>query len=66
MAHELKKTGNTRASDNSKTFLNRREYIKSSAAVAAIVVGSGIGVTDVTSGDGTGNAFSTGFGEYTQ
>ncbi|WP_336328794.1 hypothetical protein [Halovenus sp. HT40] len=65
MAHELEKTGKTEIGENSKRTLNRREYIKSSAVVATIVAGSGIGLTDVTSGDGTGNAFSTGFGEYT-
>lgn len=66
MAHELEKPGNVRASENSKQLLKRREYVKFGAAVAAIVAGSGIGLADVTSGDETGNTFSTGFGEYTQ
>lgn len=64
MAHELENTGKTGAGENGKNNLNRREYIKGSVAVAAIVAGSGLGSTAVRSADGTGEAFNTGFGEY--
>lgn len=66
MAHKLDNTGRTEATEYSKKLLNRREYIKTGAAFAAIVTGSGAALTDLTSAGGTVEAFSTGFGEYTQ
>lgn len=65
MAHELDSIVRAEASEDSNKHLNRREYVKASVAVAGIVVGSGTGLSDLTSADGTGETFGTGFGEYT-
>lgn len=61
MAHELE-DGAT--DDSSKTSLNRREYVKFGASVAAVAVGAASGVSVSAGESETTASFTTGFGEY--
>lgn len=64
MAQKLDGTGETNDDESSKEYLNRREYLEATAAAAAIIAGSGTGLSGAASADGTASSFSTGFGEY--
>jgi hypothetical protein len=65
MAHELDDSGQRDAVESSKKNLTRRGYLKVGTAIATIAAGSGTGVSALTDTDGSVDAFSTGFGDYT-